>query len=150
MRARAILPALLALCAAPSVAAEDVADDPFAGLVPLGDEVLAESRGRLSLGGYAVEFGISVMANGQPIGSFSTNADALQRALSDAGIAPDRFTIEASDPGRVTVIRNGLDNTVIGQTVIFDVVVTDIPMGYAGPAGSILRDLPPPSTFGSF
>jgi hypothetical protein len=106
-------------------------EDPFAGLEPLADDTLSESRGGFVVGGYDIEIGLSIETHEGFVAAFVTNPDVLLEALQSVGRDAVYLSNEVLNAGNlVTVLQNDQDNIVLTQTVRLDVViVNELPMG---------------------
>lgn len=130
-----------------------MADDPFAGLDPLGEDALAEARGGFVVGGYEVDVGLLVDTQGMLAGAFVTDLERINAALARSGVDPLVYdTVLGADSAMTTiVIENAMDDTVITQAARLDIVLTDTAGGIALRDGvAVTNFVPAPVLPGTF
>jgi hypothetical protein len=107
---------ILTLAAAPVAQPAQAAEDPFASLTVLSEEEMRQKRGRLNIGGYQVDIGISYQLS------------EGWREVSGTGMADEVLASFQYDAGSNTVYQNDLDDVVLGFRTVIDVMVTDLPV----------------------
>ena len=104
------------------------AADPFEGRTVLDDAALDAARGGFSVGGFDLDIGVTVSANGQVHHVLTSDGAALRAALDAAGVPADRYDV-TTDGRLVTVVRNDADGAVLRQDVVLDIVIGEASPG---------------------
>ncbi|MEE4209058.1 MAG: hypothetical protein V2I43_07320 [Parvularcula sp.] len=139
------VPALLA----PLLITPAFAEDPFAGMTAIEDEVLAEHRGRYSVGGFDLEFGLTIAAGGELITQLFTAPQTLHAARLAAGQSASVASLSFDHDGGLRVIENARDNVVLQHDLVIDILVRDTSPMLSSPTSALIRSAAPPSLFGT-